>query len=150
MVMTWVSPFLIDLISANRYTRKMKGKLLVVGFFSLLFSASIAHGYDGVTVYHCVISKKDRFNSSGTKLTSVRDILAQDRANYHRFDRRDAEDMYDHYFTSVARRATWQKGKLEISPILAQKIKNGGKVEITVLVITEDLIRIRAGHGALP
>ena len=144
MVITWVSPLLIDLISANRYTRNMKCRLLVVGFFSLLFSASIAHGYDGVDLYDCVISKKDRFNSSGTKLTSVRDILAQDRANYHRFDRRDAGDRYDNYFTSVARRATWQRVKLEISPILAQKIKNGGKVEIKVFIF-EDFIRIKPG-----
>ena len=123
----------------------MKSRLLGVGFFILLFSASLAVGYDGVELYDCVISKKDRFNSSGTKLTSVRDILAQDRANYHRFQRRDAEDSDDNYFTSVARRANWQKAKLRISPILAQKIKSGGKVEITVYVFTEDLIEIRAG-----
>ena len=123
----------------------MKRRLLGVGFFSLLFSASLAFGYDGVELYDCVISKKDRFNSSGTKLTSVRDILAQDRANYHRFQRRDAEDSDDNYFTSVARRANWQKAKLRISPILAQKIKSGGKVEITVYVFTEVLIEIRAG-----
>lgn len=123
----------------------MKSRLLGVGFFILLFSASLVVGYDGVELYDCVISKKDRFNSSGTKLTSVRDILAQDRANYHRFQRRDAEDSDDNYFTSVARRANWQKAKLRISPILAQKIKSGGKVEITVYVFTEDLIEIRAG-----
>ena len=123
----------------------MKSRLLGVGFFILLFSASLAFGYDGVELYDCVISKKDRFNSSGTKLTSVRDILAHDRANYHRFQRRDAEDSDDNYFTSVARRANWQKAKLRISPILAQKIKSGGKVEITVYVFTEDLIEIRAG-----
>lgn len=123
----------------------MKSRLLGVGFFILLFSASLVVGYDGVDLYDCVISKKDRFNSSGTKLTSVRDILAQDRANYHRFQRRDAEDSNDNYFTSVARRANWQKAKLRISPILAQKIKSGGKVEITVYVFTEDLIEIRAG-----
>lgn len=123
----------------------MKCRLLAVGFFSLLFSASVAVGYDGVELYDCVISKKDRFNSSGTKLTSVRDILAQDRANYHRFQRRDAEDSDDNYFTSVARRANWQKAELRISPILAQKIKSGGEVEITVYVFTEDLIEIQAG-----
>ena len=123
----------------------MKSRLLGVGFFILLFSASLVVGYDGVELYDCVISKKDRFNSSGTKLTSVRDILAQDRANYHRFQRRDAEDSDDNYFTSVARRANWQKAKLRISPILAQKIKSGGKVEITVYVFTEVLIEIRAG-----
>ena len=123
----------------------MKCRLLAVGFFSLLISASVAVGYDGVELYDCVISKKDRFNSSGTKLTSLRDILAQDRANYHKFQRRDAEDSGDNYFTSVARRANWQRAKLRISPILAQKIKSGGEVEISVFVLTEDLIEIEAG-----
>jgi|SRR5215471_16887338 len=36
------------------------------------------------TVYFTVLDEKDYYNSSGERLTSVADILRQDRANYHK------------------------------------------------------------------
>lgn len=110
---------------------------------ALIASSSVA--YEGLDLYDCVISDQDRVNSSGTKLTSVRDILAQDRANYHKFHRRDALDSGDGHFTSPARRATWKTAQIRVSPILAQRIKNGGNVEIKVFVLTEDSIEVRSG-----
>ena len=41
----------------------------------------LSYAYDGLDLYGCVISDKDRYNSKGVRLTKVRDILAQDRAN---------------------------------------------------------------------
>jgi hypothetical protein len=55
--------------------------------------------------YTTYLSPRDRYNSQGVALTTVGAILQQDRANYHRFGRRDDLDMYDPYFGSAEVRA---------------------------------------------
>ncbi|MBN2630985.1 MAG: hypothetical protein JXR75_10660 [Rhodobacteraceae bacterium] len=47
----------------------------------------------------------DMFNSSGKRLTRIADILQQDRANFHRFGRREDGDGYDPIFADRAARA---------------------------------------------
>ncbi|MBK5968973.1 hypothetical protein CCR91_09370 [Thiorhodovibrio winogradskyi] len=110
----------------------------------LVLSAS-AHAYDGLDLYDCVISDQDRFNSKGVRLTSVRQILAQDRANYHRFHRRDARDAGDRTFVTAEQRKLWQSARVDVDPALREKILNGDKVAITVFVFTPDWIELREG-----
>ncbi|MEE9374714.1 MAG: hypothetical protein V3V04_00095, partial [Rhizobiaceae bacterium] len=80
------------------------------------------------------------FNSKGKRLTKLWQILRQDRANYHRFKKRDAYDQWDGFFNSAANRAIAermiQKGYIE--PGLNSRVANG---EVTVKV------RIY-GHGS--
>jgi hypothetical protein len=45
------------------------------------------------------------FNSSGVRLTRIADILQQDRANFHRFGRREDMDRGDPLFGDRAVRA---------------------------------------------
>jgi len=59
---------------------------------------------DYSALYQVRLSERDHYSSSGVKLTSVAAILRQDRANYHKFNKRDAEDQSDRFFSSVGNR----------------------------------------------
>ena len=90
------------------------------------------------------ISEQDT-KFKGTPLSMVRHIIAQDRANVHKFSVRYTEDELDDKFTTRERRL-WlseQLANLELSPALQDRIKNknpllrvivfeNGKVEINV------------------
>lgn len=50
--------------------------------------------------YFTVLSTQDLYNSNGKRLTDFCQIVQQDRANYHRFKRRDDGDEGDPFFAS--------------------------------------------------
>jgi len=58
-----------------------------------------------VDSYTAKIGYYDHYNSRGTPLEKYSEILRQDRANYHKFNKRDSEDEGDQYFTSKGNRA---------------------------------------------
>lgn len=57
-----------------------------------------------IASYVTVLSRHDHYNSSGTRLNSAAAVIAQDRANFHRFGRADPGDEWDGFFTSTGRR----------------------------------------------
>ena len=59
--------------------------------------------------YIARIGPDDHFNSRGVRLKSAAAIIRQDRANYHKFGLRDADDEYDSYFGSKANRARMER-----------------------------------------
>ena len=61
--------------------------------------------------YMAKISNKDKYNSRGVKLKTIKEILRQDRAYVHK-NRGDSEDTYDHYFTTIKERAKIQNYKI--------------------------------------
>jgi len=101
--------------------------------------------YDGIDLYDCRISAQDRVNSRGEKLLSIRDILAQDRANYHRFGKRDRQDSGDYSFRTAEGREVFQRVRLRMAPALRVKILTGQTVDITVFYLTRDLIEVQEG-----
>lgn len=68
-------------------------------------------------IYRARLSRADHYNSSGTRLDGVGDILRQDRANFHRGNG-DAEDGTDSIFASLQAR----NGMSKKTPVLV-----GGK-----------------------
>lgn len=56
-------------------------------------------------LYSAVLGVNDFTNSSGARLGDLCAIVQQDRANYHRFNLRDASDSGDRYFGSREARA---------------------------------------------
>ncbi|MEL6201605.1 MAG: hypothetical protein AAFR39_04520 [Pseudomonadota bacterium] len=60
---------------------------------------SNAMGEEVLAEYLTWLDAEDTVNSSGTKLTSFGAILAQDRANYHRFGIRQELDTSDPIFS---------------------------------------------------
>lgn len=111
---------------------KICSRLLMIAT-ALFFSMSV-FAFDGITYYSTTISNNDRYNSSGVRLTSVRAILRQDRANMHKFGRADNGDGYDTYFKKASHRNMFNHARLSISRSLARAIKGSGRVRITVFV----------------
>lgn len=55
--------------------------------------------------YYAELGRWDHFNSNGQRLRSAAAIIRQDRANYHKFYRRDVGDQGDSFFGNAANRA---------------------------------------------
>jgi type III secretory pathway component EscR len=71
-----------------------------------LMSLSIINssGQDYSAFYEARLSAQDHTTSNGAKLSDVASILRQDRANYHKFKKRDADDQTDNFFSSAKNR----------------------------------------------
>src|SRR2546430_17195594 len=63
-----------------------------------LASASSGKAQQQVESYVAFLSEADHFNSSGDRLRTAAGIIRQDRANFHRFGRRDQADENDSFF----------------------------------------------------
>ncbi|MEM9237026.1 MAG: hypothetical protein AAGB14_09615 [Verrucomicrobiota bacterium] len=111
----------------------------------VMLLAGRASGFDGITEYGAMITAKDRVSSKGVKLGSVPAILAQDRANYHRFKKRDKQDANDGEFTTPEKRLLFSKAKIQITPELKKKMLSGKDVEIWVLVHRDETIDVVEG-----
>jgi hypothetical protein len=91
-----------------------------------------AKGGDYDAHYTAKLSKNDHYNSNGERLTSVADVLRQDRANYYNGDG-DAIDEDDQgYFSNRKARNKFSSHKIILNGISAGVIANG-----TPLVIVE-------------
>lgn len=67
--------------------------------------ATAASAQDSVIgTYTALLGPEDLTNSSGTRLQDAAAIVAQDRANYHRFGIRHAADQSDPWFDSRGHR----------------------------------------------
>jgi hypothetical protein len=74
----------------------------------VMFAAASAESSQGIS-YHARLSEQDHYNAGGRRLRSVAAILEQDRANFHRFGKRDRSDQTDPFFKSGAHRALFRK-----------------------------------------
>jgi len=76
------------------------------------------------------IGPRDQFNSKGTRLSKASDIMQQDRANYHKFNRRDSDDGYDPYLTSPEKRAA---AYFSMTSSTASAVVNGNPIVKVIL-----------------
>jgi hypothetical protein len=68
----------------------------------------------GLSGYTARLSAQDRLNSNGTRLTELSAILRQDRANYHRFNKKDAEDGDDPWFNTTSGRSFFDSAQINV------------------------------------
>lgn len=108
------------------------GRAAVVAISVLLPVAAASAREQPVETYYATLSAWDRVDGMGHRLTSVADILRQDRANYHNRHLRDPSDIGDRYFRSEAHRR-------EIPALLAA----GGMDADTTRRILEQRPRVR-------
>lgn len=87
--------------------RKIATALLTA--FLVLSSVISVNAQQLLETYIARIGPDDHFNSRGVRLKSFAAVIRQDRANYHKFGRRDAEDEYDSFFSSKANRARMER-----------------------------------------
>jgi hypothetical protein len=108
---------------------------VVITLCATIFAAYPSKAQQLLERYQALLSDRDHFNSSGQRLTSAAAIIRQDRANYHRFGLRDAEDENDRFFANATNRAALEKllerGRAE--PGVISAIVNGTPI-ITVEV----------------
>lgn len=71
---------------------------------TVLAGASVAQDQP-IGGYLTLLGAEDLTNSSGVRLTSAAAIIAQDRANFHRFGIRHQDDQSDPWFHSRGHRA---------------------------------------------
>lgn len=72
---------------------------------AILPSSLVAQQWNQLAYYLAYIGPEDMFNSQGQRVTSLGGVLQQDRANFHRFGLRHAQDEGDPVFADPAWRA---------------------------------------------
>lgn len=74
-----------------------------------IFMSPAAHAQQLLERYQARLSEQDHFNSSGQRLSTAAGIIRQDRANFHRFGKRDQEDETDRFFEASDNRTTLER-----------------------------------------
>lgn len=97
-----------------------------------------------VVEYTTKLSKTDHYNSKGKFLNDAPAIIQQDRANYHKFHKRDPEDEGDSYFTTLEKRfeITRYLHSVGMSKHDSQRIINGSP-KIRVMLFSDNSIEIK-------
>ncbi|HMG06556.1 MAG TPA: hypothetical protein VK581_13935 [Chthoniobacterales bacterium] len=108
-------------------------KYLLIILVSLSFASAISAFEEG-TSYAAFLSEKDHYNTNGDRLTSVADILRQDRANYHkgRGDRQDEDD--GGIFATTEGRAKFESYQIVLENIKAAALIEGSQRSVVVRV----------------
>lgn len=126
-------------------------KKILMGALMAASTAGLAqadgHGFS----YSTELSINDAFNSRGVPLEGWCALLQQDRANWHRFNKRDQYDEGDPFFDSPKRRAMME-GKCVVSPNSftdpGAQIRSGNRqFDLTIQVFTSggQVTQIRFG-----
>ena len=83
----------------------MRRLVLLLGLAGLMSMPVPAAAQQMIAQYYALLSPQDMYNSSGTRLGNLCQVLQQDRANYHRFGYRDDLDDWDPVFGSQQARS---------------------------------------------
>ena len=81
----------------------------VAGLIAATVLAGSARADDMLGSYVARISDRDHRASDGYPLSSAAQMVRQDRANWHKFHRRDSDDQSDPWFRSDGSRADLQR-----------------------------------------
>ena len=113
--------------------------ILTLAVLAALTTAASAQG-DRIDSFEARLSARDHKSSAGKKLTSAAAIIRQDRANYHTFGKRDAEDSPDGHFMSESGRAGLEKMLRSLTAAQRKKIVNGTPlIEVMVFFSTNEV-----------
>ncbi|MBZ9797511.1 hypothetical protein [Mesorhizobium sp. ES1-4] len=88
---------------------KKSKTVTVAGLLLASLLGGAAHADDMLGSYVARISDRDHQASDGYALDSAAQMVRQDRANWHKFHRRDRDDQGDERFTTNDRRAELQR-----------------------------------------
>jgi hypothetical protein len=108
---------------------------VITGLLAALLSCSDALADELIGEYRAFISENDLYNSAGNRLSEPWQVIRQDRANYHQFERRDPEDQYDSFFALKRNRELLESLIREgtIYPI-ASRVIVGGDIYVRVKI----------------
>lgn len=122
---------------------KLKPLILIV--FSLFSFQGFC--FDGEHFFSVQLVKEDRFDDKGKRLNNIRDILKQDRINFHERNIRQVDDEDDTYYDKKKHSnkdlfERYSHAKIEISNTLKKKITSTDDVTICVIILTPKHIAI--------
>lgn len=80
-------------------------KIIYTSLAIFAATLSLASADTTISSYQAVFSNKDFFSSSGASLKGTAAVIQQDRANFHKFFKRDGIDTDCGFFSSAANRA---------------------------------------------
>lgn len=83
--------------------------LITIGLITASLASVCLASEEDREAYNARLSAQDHFSSRGERLTSAAAIIRQDRANFHKFGRRDPEDQSDEFFASGRNRDLLEK-----------------------------------------
>ena len=112
----------------------MQKASMIVALFAIC-GAAPARACDVIESYVARLGAADHFNSAGQRLTNAAAIIRQDRANFHAFGLRDAEDQGDAYFASKENRAILERmlaGGHSAPRVIAEVVNGTPRVEVSV------------------
>ncbi|WP_415920266.1 hypothetical protein [Tateyamaria sp. SN6-1] len=125
--------------------------LLSSATLALWMSAQVSTAQQLMFEYFTMLSAGDTYNSSGAPLNDVCAIVQQDRANVHKFGKRDSGDTVDTFFTTPARRAmisgrcTYDRNHHTVNRIRSQTI---GFVLVRVFGDGTTVTRVQVSEAA--
>lgn len=97
--------------------------------------------------YVARLSAADHYNSKGVRLDNPAAIIRQDRANFHKYGKRDPEDQSDRYF-ATAKNRQWLENMLRGSRPPAgvrNEIVNG--TPLVEVIVYDDAVQVVMGAG---
>ena len=106
----------------------LKTTAALAAIFAAVAVAPAAAKQEEMLESYCAqLSARDHFNSNGQRLTTAAAIIRQDRANFHKFGKRDRGDENDSFFKITANRARLEaliaEGQSESSAL--RRVVNG-------------------------
>ncbi len=132
----------------------MKKVLLSAASILFLGLPALAQSEQLMVDYYSLLGQNDAYNSRGQPLNDLCAIAQQDRANWHRFNRRDEFDQGDSFFVSSDRRAM-MTGRCEYDRSYfanpGTRIRNGTRsfyVHVRVFGTGGQITRVRISEGA--
>ena len=114
-------------------SNKLKQPILIL---CITFMAVFARADESVEVYLTVISENDRHDSKGNRLKKFEQVIRQDRANFHKYGKKDDGDEGDNSFGTATGRANLE-GYLKIGTTNAdvrKRILNGKELYVAVSI----------------
>lgn len=121
--------------------------------FQILYYCSLILGitfampcfsFDGEAFYTAHLTKADRFNEHGRQLTTLNQILVQDRINYYQAKQRHAYDGADGYQSTKKLYSRLENATIDASPSLANLVKSTRDAIICVIILTPHHIELHA------
>jgi len=91
------------------------------------------------TVYFTVLDKNDYYNSNGERLTSVADILRQDRANYYKGQRGPRDEDDGGIFATKEGRTKFDTYAIVLENLSASDLIKGRQTTIVVRVLGQKI-----------
>lgn len=131
----------------------LKMRVLILGLFLGVW-ASASTAQNVIVEYFSLLGPVDAVNSRGAPLNDLCAIAQQDRANWHRFKKREQSDSGDWFFDSTDRRAMMAGKCVYDRNYFAnpgQRIRNGSRsfyVYVRVLGSNGVVSRVEISEGA--